>query len=79
MKRQGCDADHSSPSSTEVKNERSYTLHFPYTLSWRGKEQLDLVPFDFSGKVKEAGDMQLLPDISLWLSNENSLYFKFKR
>jgi hypothetical protein len=35
VKRLGCEADHSPPSSTEVKNALSYTS-IPHMPSWRG-------------------------------------------
>jgi hypothetical protein len=35
LKRQGREADHSSPTSTEVKNYRAM-LRFPHAPSWRG-------------------------------------------
>jgi hypothetical protein len=38
VKREGREADHSSPSSAEVKNAWSYTSNPPKTPSWRGAQ-----------------------------------------
>jgi hypothetical protein len=38
VKRPGREADHSPPSSTEVKECVELYLHFPNTLSWRGAQ-----------------------------------------
>jgi hypothetical protein len=38
VKRQGCEADHSPPSSAEVKEWVELYFHSPNTLSWRGAQ-----------------------------------------
>jgi hypothetical protein len=38
VKRPGCEADHSPPSSAEVKEWVELYIHFPNTSSWRGAQ-----------------------------------------
>jgi hypothetical protein len=52
VKRPGCEADHSPPSSAEVKEWVDLYLHFPNTPSWRGvqlrKKHMNNFTFTFA-------------------------------
>jgi hypothetical protein len=67
VKRPGCEADHSPPTSAEVKEWVELYLHSPNTPTWRG------------AKIKAQGQLYVYfcPYLQVWIPKEKNSYSYF--